>query len=106
MFNNYKLVHSTLDLPALSRLRERTRVVYIWVMVMVACVIVAFLWFLLNEIVSTIFSSMMTMYPTSMSNPAITFVYKVWLYFPPIALLGIGLWAYVQSQKPPGTESQ
>ncbi len=84
----------------------RVRVVWIWAMAAMAMVIGIILWFVLNSPLYIIYGVMNAQYTVYMGNPVIVFFTQIWNNMPAIIMFVILIWAVVQAQRPPGSESE
>ncbi len=89
------MLQPILDLPQL----QKTKVLYIWAIAILTIFVIAFLWFVLDSIVTPMLDLQTVSHPVEMSDSGVTFINALWIYWPVIALLGLGIWVYVMSQK-------
>lgn len=83
------------------RVAPRLRVVWIWVMTVLAVVVVALAWYFMEQAVHNIYNLMAWMYPSKITDNSIVFPMSVWDRLPLLALFGIAVWVFVKSQKRP-----
>ena len=67
----------------------------------VAVFVVGLTWYFLQQLVAYVYALMSWMYPTKTSDNSIAFSMAVWSRLPILALIGIGIFAFVNSQKRP-----
>lgn len=90
----------TLPSPTGTRVQPvKTNVLYIWAITALSIFVIALLWFILDATVGQMLDLQSTLYPTEMSDSGVTFVSTVWTYWPVFALIGLGIWVAIMSQK-------
>jgi hypothetical protein len=67
----------------------------------VAVFVVGIAWYFMQQLVAYVYALMSWMYPTKTSDNSIAFSMAVWSRLPILALIGIGIFVYVASQKRP-----
>ncbi len=73
---------------------------------MAGCIVGILMWFWFNSTRYLLYNTLNAQYPASMSNPAIVFFTQIWNNLPPIILLVIAVWSFIQAQKPQGRENE
>ena len=73
---------------------------YVIVGALAAIMMLAVSWYGLQITIERLIAVVTAAFPTEMNDPGITFLSQIITYFTAIALGGILLWVYVQSQRP------
>lgn len=100
VLNNSSIKYGTVNtIVSKIPLFPKTNVLYIWAVIGIGLVFLAFLWLVLDLAIGAVFGFQQSVFPEAMADVGVQFNMALWHYFPPLALFGLGVWAFVKAQK-------
>jgi hypothetical protein len=86
----------------IPKLLPRVRVIWIWMVTLLAIFVVGIAWYFMQQVIQYLYALIGWMYPSRVTDNSITFVMSVWERLPILAIIGIGIFVFVRSQKQRG----